>query len=209
MKDLKFFQSYQALASNEISPQHTSSKLSLLTIHFPKLRILWCSSPSETAEIFEELKSNCPQPDAETAMSIKTDQVIEDDDLKFNPVLRDLLLKIPGIDSKNVHRVITKVKDLFSLCQMSEQELSDVLENSKSAKLVYEFLNTSKKDEALSLINDEVDFEDLDNFYEFDSKKTNSSNSPESNKKNFLNINSKSKNSTKSKPKTNTKSKKK
>lgn len=190
------------MACSEISPQHTSSKLSLLTIHFPKLRILWCSSPSETAEIFEELKANSPQPDAETAMSIKTDQVIEDEDLKYNPVLRDLLLKIPGINSKNVHRVITKVNDLVSLCQMSEQELSDVLENSKSAKLVYEFFNTSKKDEALSMMNNEVDFEDLDNFYAFDTKKADS---PENSKKNLL----KSKKSSDVKQKKNSKSKKK
>jgi len=81
------FQSYQALVSNDINIQHTSSKLVLLTIHFPQLRILWCSSPSETAEIFEELKANCPQPDAQTAMSIKADQIYEDADLKFNPML--------------------------------------------------------------------------------------------------------------------------
>ena len=75
------------MATKEISPQHTSSKLVLLTIHFPKLRILWCSSPSETAEIFEELKSGCPQPDAQLAMSVKSDQVIEDEDMKYNPIL--------------------------------------------------------------------------------------------------------------------------
>jgi ERCC4-type nuclease len=67
--------------------QHTSSKLVLLTIHFPKLRILWCSSPSETAEIFEELKSGCAQPDTQLAMSIKSDQIIEDEDLKYSPIL--------------------------------------------------------------------------------------------------------------------------
>ena len=63
-------------------------------IHFPKLRILWCSNPSETAEIFEELKSGCEQPNAEHAMSIKNDQVIEDDEYKYNPILwvRDLKL---------------------------------------------------------------------------------------------------------------------
>ncbi len=70
--------SNQVLASNEISTNHVSSKLVLLTLHFPKLRILWCSSPNETAEIFEELKSGMPQPDAQFAMSLKTDQVKED-----------------------------------------------------------------------------------------------------------------------------------
>ncbi|CAF0763664.1 unnamed protein product [Brachionus calyciflorus] len=200
--------SYQALASNEISTQHTSSKLALLTIHFPKLRILWCSSPSETAEIFEELKANSPQPDAETAMSIKTDQVIEDEDMKFNPVLKDILLKIPGIDSKNVNRVITKVKDLCALCVMSEEELTDVLENSKAAKIVFEFLNKSKKGETSSLVTDEVDFEDLDDFYSEESKKTKVQ---AESTKDILNVKSKSKGKTASttKPKAQTKSKKK
>ncbi len=36
---------YQEIASNDISPHHTSSKLVLLVIHFPKLRLLWCSNP--------------------------------------------------------------------------------------------------------------------------------------------------------------------
>lgn len=33
-----------------------SAKLVLLTLAFPKLRIIWSSSPHETAKIFEELK---------------------------------------------------------------------------------------------------------------------------------------------------------
>lgn len=160
------------MASNEISTQHTSSKLALLTIHFPKLRILWCSSPSETAEIFEELKAGCPQPDTQLAMSIKTDQVLEDEDLKFNPILKDILLKIPGVDSKNVNRIITKVKDLCELCSMSEQELGEVLENSKCGKQVYEFFNKSKKGDIANMVANEVDFEDLDDFYSEDTKKS-------------------------------------
>lgn len=75
------------MASNDININHTSSKLVLLVIHFPKLRILWCSNPGETAEIFEELKAGCEQPSAELAMSIKNDQVIEDDHYKYNPII--------------------------------------------------------------------------------------------------------------------------
>ena len=33
-----------------------NSKLTLLALTFPKLRIVWSSSPSATAEIFEDLK---------------------------------------------------------------------------------------------------------------------------------------------------------
>ena len=42
--------------SNDISSNDVVSRLALLTLHFPKLRILWCQSPHATAELFEELK---------------------------------------------------------------------------------------------------------------------------------------------------------
>lgn len=33
-----------------------TSKLQLLTLHFPKLRLVWSPSPFATAELFHELK---------------------------------------------------------------------------------------------------------------------------------------------------------
>lgn len=57
-------------------------------MHFPKLRILWCSSPHETAELFEELKANYPQPNVEAAIAIKTDQIGENNESKYNPILQ-------------------------------------------------------------------------------------------------------------------------
>lgn len=38
-------------------------KLQLLTITFPKLRIVWSPSPYATAQLFEELKQNREEPD--------------------------------------------------------------------------------------------------------------------------------------------------
>ena len=44
----------------------TGSKLSLLLLHFPKLRLLWSRSPAHTVAIFAALKSgNQSEPDAE------------------------------------------------------------------------------------------------------------------------------------------------
>ena len=47
--------------SAEISTNDTISRLTLLTLHFPKLRILWCQSPYATAELIEELKVSAGQ----------------------------------------------------------------------------------------------------------------------------------------------------
>ncbi|KAK6537764.1 hypothetical protein TWF694_010673 [Orbilia ellipsospora] len=46
------------------------AKLVLLTLHFPKLRIIWSSSPYQTAEIFEDLKKGHQEPDPIKAISV-------------------------------------------------------------------------------------------------------------------------------------------
>ena len=44
-------------SGGDISLASIISKLSLLTIHFPKLQILWSRSPKHTAEIFRSLRN--------------------------------------------------------------------------------------------------------------------------------------------------------
>lgn len=41
----------------EISPVSIISKISLLTLNFPKLQIIWSKGPSHTANIFKQLKN--------------------------------------------------------------------------------------------------------------------------------------------------------
>jgi len=41
----------------EINPGSIIAKISLLTIHFKKLQIIWSKSPAHTADIFRSLKS--------------------------------------------------------------------------------------------------------------------------------------------------------
>ena len=43
-------------AGGDLSPAHIISKLTLLTIHFRKLQIIWSTSPRHTAEILRKLK---------------------------------------------------------------------------------------------------------------------------------------------------------
>ncbi|XP_065070026.1 DNA repair endonuclease XPF-like isoform X2 [Rhopilema esculentum] len=86
---------------NELSIQNVTSKLALLTLHFPKLRIIWTQSPYATAEIFEDLKSNYPDPDSETAMALGLDSDEVASNLKYNIRSQDFLCKMAGINSKN------------------------------------------------------------------------------------------------------------
>lgn len=87
--------------SHDISLQNTTSKLTLLTLHFPKLKILWCHSPYSTAELFDELKGNRPEPDAAVAMTVGLDPMSTVTEVRYNTVPQDFLMKLPGINSKN------------------------------------------------------------------------------------------------------------
>lgn len=46
------------------------SKLCLLTLHFPRLRIIWSRSLHATADIFRALKVNQDDPDPVTAAAV-------------------------------------------------------------------------------------------------------------------------------------------
>ena len=41
--------------SRDVASSDLTTRLQLLTMHFPKLRILWSPSPHATAELFEEV----------------------------------------------------------------------------------------------------------------------------------------------------------
>ncbi|ELW67666.1 DNA repair endonuclease XPF [Tupaia chinensis] len=129
---------YQEISSNDIS-----SKLTLLTLHFPRLRILWCPSPHATAELFEELKQNKPQPDAATAMAITADSETLPESEKYNPGPQDFLLKMPGVNAKNCRSLMTHVKNIAELATLSQDKLTSILGNSANAKLLYDFIHTS------------------------------------------------------------------
>ena len=55
---------------DDISMNSIISKMSLLVLHFPRLRIVWSRSLHATAEIFSALKSNQDEPDVAKAMRV-------------------------------------------------------------------------------------------------------------------------------------------
>ncbi|NWH73578.1 XPF endonuclease, partial [Piaya cayana] len=133
----------------EISSNDVTSKLTLLTLHFPKLRILWCPSPHATAELFEELKQNHPQPDAETAMAVKADSETLPESDKYNPGPQDFLLKMPGINAKNCRALMNHVKSIAELVTLSKDELSKILGNTANATQLFDFIHLTYR-EAIS-----------------------------------------------------------
>lgn len=63
--------------------------------------------------------------------------------MKFLPYfcLQAMLLKMPGVNSKNAHLIMNKVTCIADLAALSESELSDLLGNAANAKLLYNFIH--------------------------------------------------------------------
>lgn len=100
-----------------------TQKLQLLTIHFPRLRLVWSPSPYATAQLFDELKQGKPEPDPVKASALGSDESANDLENivdRMNANIYDFLLKLPGITSKNIAQVMGKVKNLKELTKMDE-----------------------------------------------------------------------------------------
>lgn len=69
---------------DDVTPNNIISKLSLLALHFPRLRIIWSRSLHATAEIFASLKANQDEPDEDKAMrvGVPSEEGVIDNDVR-------------------------------------------------------------------------------------------------------------------------------
>lgn len=75
--------SASALRRVDLSPTDLISKLVLLLIHHPKLKIIWTSGPKLTCDIFHDLKRNEPNPTEE-----QNNEDLQTADKKYNQTLK-------------------------------------------------------------------------------------------------------------------------
>uniref|UniRef100_A0AAR2KC27 DNA repair endonuclease XPF n=1 Tax=Pygocentrus nattereri TaxID=42514 RepID=A0AAR2KC27_PYGNA len=128
----------------EMSANDITSKLTLLTLHFPRLRLLWCPSPHATAELFQELKHGRPEPEAAAAQAVtaESDMVEESADL-YNAGPYDFLIRMPGVNVKNFRGLVKHAANLAELLTLSQEKLSEILGSTSNAKKLYEFLHST------------------------------------------------------------------
>jgi DNA excision repair protein ERCC-4 len=121
----------------DIRNDSVCSKMAILTMHFPKLRILWSRTPHETLRIFKTLKTNHDEVDVEKAMEIGRNESVEallkrdddgddDDEDEVNEVARDMLLRLPGVNVHNARRIMRECDSLAELAEMSREQLRKV-----------------------------------------------------------------------------------
>ena len=122
------------------NPSDLQAKLVLLTLAFPRLRVVWSSSPYQTAEIFAELKKNRDEPDPVRAVRVGLEAGEAEGAQSFNPTPLDMLRAVPGVTATNVHRIARAAPDLAAVSNLSQREL-DELVGREAAGRIYRFFN--------------------------------------------------------------------
>lgn len=109
--------------------------ITTLVISFPHLRLIWSASPRHTAEIFEVLKHNRPEPNrdetTETALAIR-----------YDSVAYEVLTGIPGVTIANAQTLATKIKSLRELAEKSFNDLRELV-GSEDARRITNFLDAT------------------------------------------------------------------
>ncbi|EGR51884.1 DNA repair protein [Trichoderma reesei QM6a] len=135
---------------NSVAPTNVSSdlqsKLVLLTLAFPKLRIIWSSSPYETAEIFASLKTLEPEPDPIAAVQAGLDKDSRVEDQVFNQEPQEMLSIVPGVTPQNIKSLVLDTENIREVANMTEKELEPIV-GKASARQIYGFFNRNVMEE--------------------------------------------------------------
>ena len=111
---------------SSLKPDNASdlqSKITLLTLAFPRLKIIWSSSPYQTAEIFDELKKQQEEPDPIAAVQVGLVAGEDPSDQSFNQTPQDMLRAVPGMSEKNLSRITLEVQNLLEVSNLGEDKL--------------------------------------------------------------------------------------
>lgn len=136
--------SLTSVSSNNASSD-LQSKLVLLTLAFPKLRIIWSSSPYQTAEIFESLKTQEAEPDPIQAVRIGLEGGQRVEDQSFNREPQDMLRVVPGVTSKNLATLVMGMGSLREVANAELEEL-DPLVGKEAGRQIHNFFSKSVLD---------------------------------------------------------------
>lgn len=148
--------------SEAIDPLSVQSKLVLLTLTFPRLRIIWSSSAYATVDIIADLKINHPEPDAEKAIIVGADGEEnggvdlgtggEGTSALYNQIPTELLRTIPGISSRNWKLVAGRVNNIRELCaiggdadddEQGRRKMGEVVGGGDGGQAAWDFINKS------------------------------------------------------------------
>ncbi|KAG1841602.1 hypothetical protein C8R48DRAFT_738799 [Suillus tomentosus] len=125
------------------APPSIQSKLVLLMLHFPRVRIIWSSSPYGTVDIFNDLKANAFEPDPNRAIAIGAEEDTEAG-AGINAAAEELLRCLPGVTAKNVQYVMNRVGSVRELCELDRKGVQDIL-GVEPGNTCYDFMHRGER----------------------------------------------------------------
>ncbi|CAE7073980.1 unnamed protein product [Rhizoctonia solani] len=128
----------------EIDDWDIQSKLVLLTLAFPKLRIIWSSSPYATADIFTEFKMNNKEPDPQVAITVGSEEDGEEN-AAVNQLAEEMLRALPGVTQKNYRGIMNRVGSLREFCELSLRQMQDIM-GDEPGKACHTFIHTTRSE---------------------------------------------------------------
>ncbi|TKA22835.1 hypothetical protein B0A50_07735 [Salinomyces thailandicus] len=135
-----------SLGSASAVTSDLQSKLALLCLAFPRLRIIWSSSPYQTAEIFAELKKSQDEPDPIKAVQIGLEAGDDPEGRTFNQVPQEMLRAVPGVTGKILQRLVLEYENVRAVANADVEELSELI-GREGARQIRGFLERSVWDE--------------------------------------------------------------
>ncbi|XP_071919353.1 DNA repair endonuclease UVH1-like isoform X2 [Coffea arabica] len=131
---------------DDVTPNNIISKLSLLALHFPRLRIVWSRSLHATAEIFASLKANQDEPDEAKAIrvGVPSEEGIVENDVRaenYNTAAVEFLRRLPGVTDSNYRAIMDACNSLAELALVPVERLVDLMGGHKAAKSLRDFLD--------------------------------------------------------------------
>ncbi|KNE62471.1 DNA repair protein (rad1) [Allomyces macrogynus ATCC 38327] len=125
------------------------AKLTLLTLHFPKLKLLWSTSPTASAELLDDMKRGRDEPDPKVAAVVGLDGAPTG--AQFHTTPHDLVRSLPGVAhgiDRRVMHAYTSVYDLVQQCKQNghvENRLAKVVGGTGEARAVVQFVKHDPK----------------------------------------------------------------
>ncbi|KAI7976545.1 hypothetical protein EIK77_005674 [Talaromyces pinophilus] len=145
---------------NPSTPKSAQHMLVLLTLAFPRLKIIWSSSPYQTAEIFAELKNKNPEPDpikavqiglnVDIAASSNPGDVMAAASIEhrvFHQLPQDMLRSVPGVTPVVLERLSLETSSIHEIANMSMEELNPLVGKETARKIVRFFRKSVFEDE--------------------------------------------------------------
>ncbi|XP_044485744.1 DNA repair endonuclease UVH1 isoform X2 [Mangifera indica] len=131
---------------DDVTPHNIISKLSLLVLHFPRLRVIWSRSLHATAEIFASLKANQDEPEEAKAIrvGVPSEEGVVENDVRaenYNTSAVEFLRRLPGVTDANYRSIMDGCKSLAELALLPVEKLGELMGGQKAAQTLRDFLD--------------------------------------------------------------------